>query len=342
MKQKQIEYKKIKLLGEGSFGKAFLVQRTIDNQNCVIKQINISHMTDQEKQNAYKEARILSQLSHQNIITYHESYKTKNGSLCIVMDYAECGDISQKIKEVKNNKQNISENQILDYITQICCGLNYIHQKNIIHRDIKAQNIFLTKNQMIKIADFGISKVLSNSDEKAKTIIGSPYYLAPELIENRPYTTKVDIWGLGILIYELCALKPPFESENMHALVMKIIRGNYNPIPNQYSQELKKLLAEILNVDPLKRPTAQQILEKDNIKNIDQFSNFDQNQINKEQNNINQCKNKEQIKNKNINDNDNTNNNNNKNNNNNNNNNNQQQQQYQQYQYQQFTLKKSW
>ncbi|EGR27184.1 protein kinase domain protein [Ichthyophthirius multifiliis] len=221
------DYKKIKLLGEGSYGKAYLVERIIDNQLCVIKQIDISHMTDQEKCDAINEANILQILNHHNIIKYHEQFKTKKNKLCIVMDYAEGGDLSQIIQK----QQIIKEEQIIDWLTQICCALNLVHSKNIIHRDIKSQNIFLTQNKIIKLADFGIAKILSCTRDKAKTFIGTPYYLAPELIQNKPYTTKVDIWSLGVLIYELCALKQPFDAGNMHALVLKIIKGVYNPIP---------------------------------------------------------------------------------------------------------------
>ncbi len=107
----------------------------------------------------------------------------------------EGGDLTKVINE-RNNK-NFSENQILDWFTQLCLSIKHCHDRKIIHRDLKCQNIFLTKNNTIKLGDFGIAKVLSHTREKLQTIVGTPYYLSPEIIENRPYSFKSDIWSLG-------------------------------------------------------------------------------------------------------------------------------------------------
>ena len=108
---------------------------------------------------------------------------------------------------------------------------------------------------MIKLGDFGIARVLSNTKENAKTCIGTPYYLSPEIVENRPYSFKSDVWSLGVLLYEMCALKPPFDGSSLHFLAMKIVRGNYPPPPSHYSSNLKELIDQMLQVDPLKRPS---------------------------------------------------------------------------------------
>lgn len=133
------------------------------------------------------------------------------------------GDLHQKIKTYTNSY--ISEHQILDWFTQICLAIKHIHDRKIIHRDIKTQNIFMTKDSRVKLGDFGIARVLSHTREQAKTIVGTPYYLAPELIENQPYSFKGDIWSMGVVLYEMCAKKPPFDANSLHLLALKIVRG---------------------------------------------------------------------------------------------------------------------
>jgi len=104
----------------------------------------------------------------------------------------------------------MDEALILNWFTQICLAIKHCHDRKILHRDLKAQNIFLTENDIVKLGDFGIAKVLKNTVEHAVTIVGTPYYLSPEIIQNTPYSFKSDIWSLGVLLYEMCALKPPF------------------------------------------------------------------------------------------------------------------------------------
>eukprot|EP01016_Furgasonia_blochmanni_P037671 TRINITY_DN4461_c0_g1_i5.p1 TRINITY_DN4461_c0_g1~~TRINITY_DN4461_c0_g1_i5.p1 ORF type:complete len:639 (-),score=39.67 TRINITY_DN4461_c0_g1_i5:980-2896(-) len=154
-----------------------------------------------------------------------------------------------------------SESKIVDWFTQICLAMKHVHEKKIIHRDIKSQNIFLTKEGNIKLGDFGIAIILSHTFDKAKTSIGTPYYLSPEIIERRPYSFKSDVWSLGVLLYEMCALKYPFQGESLISLGMRIVQGSYNPIPGHYTKELKDLIARMLNLDPERRPSVTEILE---------------------------------------------------------------------------------
>jgi NIMA (never in mitosis gene a)-related kinase len=114
----------------------------------------------------------------------------------------------------------------------------------------------LTQNNIVKLGDFGIARVLGNTRDNARTIVGTPYYLSPEIIENKPYNFKSDIWSLGVLLYEMCALKPPFDASSLHLLAMRIVKGNYHPIPLQYSKNLKSLLTQLLCSDPSKRPNV--------------------------------------------------------------------------------------
>jgi NIMA (never in mitosis gene a)-related kinase len=140
--------------------------------------------------------------------------------------------------------------------------MKHVHDRKILHRDLKTQNVFLTSSNIIKLGDFGIARILSNTIEKAKTMVGTPYYLSPEIIESKPYGFKSDIWSLGVLLYELCALKPPFDGTSLHFLGVKITRGQYSPIPSHFSRELKQLIASMLKVDQTQRPNINNILSK--------------------------------------------------------------------------------
>ncbi len=141
--------------------------------------------------------------------------------------------------------------------------MKHIHDRKILHRDIKAPNVLLTSTGLIKLGDFGVAKCLNFTIEKAKTFTGTPYYLSPEIVQNLPYSFKSDIWSLGVLLYEICCLKLPFEAKSIPLLTLKIINGEYKPIPDFYSKELKVLVNSLLRVDHELRPSINEILSKD-------------------------------------------------------------------------------
>ncbi|XP_026201818.1 serine/threonine-protein kinase Nek1 [Anabas testudineus] len=253
------KYEKVKKIGEGSFGKAILVKSKEDGRPYVIKEIGISGMPSKERQESRKEVAVLAKMSHPNIVQYKESFE-EAGSLYIVMDYCEGGDLFKKINSQKGVL--FSEEQILDWFVQICLALKHVHDRKILHRDIKSQNIFLTKDGTIQLGDFGIARVLNSTVELARTCIGTPYYLSPEICENKPYNNKSDIWALGCVLYEMCTLKHAFEAGNMKNLVLKIIRGSYPPVSVHYSHELRSLLAQLFKRNPRERPSVSSILDK--------------------------------------------------------------------------------
>jgi NIMA (never in mitosis gene a)-related kinase len=176
-----------------------------------------------------KEAKILEVVSkHPNIVGFKEVYKTKQGKLCIVMEYIDGGDLNLKVAERTLKNDYIIEEQILNWFTQVCLALKHCHDRKIIHRDLKTKNIFITKKGICKLGDFGIARVLSNTVSQAKTVVGTPYYLSPEIIEGKGYSFESDIWSLGVLLFELCALHPPFTGTSLHVLAKSIIN---DPIP---------------------------------------------------------------------------------------------------------------
>uniref|UniRef100_A0A8C5RK28 non-specific serine/threonine protein kinase n=1 Tax=Laticauda laticaudata TaxID=8630 RepID=A0A8C5RK28_LATLA len=253
------KYIKVQKIGEGSFGKAILVKAKENGKQYVIKEINISKMSNKEREESRREVAVLANMKHPNIVLYRESFE-ETGCLYIVMDYCEGGDLFKKINAQKG--VFFSEDQIMDWFVQICLALKHVHDRKILHRDIKSQNIFLTKDGTIQLGDFGIARVLNSTVELARTCIGTPYYLSPEICENKPYNNKSDMWALGCVLYEMCTLKHAFEAGNMKNLVLKIISGSFPPVSTRYSHELRSLISQLFKRNPRDRPSVNSILEK--------------------------------------------------------------------------------
>eukprot|EP00736_Rhodelphis_marinus_P002543 Rmarinus@m.19417 len=247
----------ISRLGHGSYGTVYKVRRKADNRPYVLKQINISCLSRKEQEEAINEVRVLSQLDNEYVVKYFDSFVDKS-SLNIVMELAERGDLHHLLKSLKG--KSLPENRIWRYFIQMTAGLHYIHSKNILHRDMKSLNVFLDGKDNVKIGDLGVARVLSTDTNFARTLVGTPYYLSPELCENRPYNAKSDVWALGCILYELCTLRHPFDAQNQGALVLKIVRGSYAPIPTSYSTDLASMVRKCLARDPSSRMDTSQIL----------------------------------------------------------------------------------
>ena len=250
-------YKVVKTIGEGSYGQAFLCTENKTHKDVIIKELNITQQEPKVRESSLNEAKILSKLNNPNIVKFIESFIEK-GKLYIVMEYAEGGDLWRYIQN--RNGRHIPESQILIWIQQLCSALSYVHSQNILHRDLKSRNIFLDSENNAKLGDFGIAKVLEHTGDFAKTIVGSPFYLSPEICNGVPYDEKTDIWSLGCIFYEMCTLTPAFSGNNMGNVVMKILLQKQQPIPSMYSKELSKLINSMLMKEPSERPNLSQIL----------------------------------------------------------------------------------
>lgn len=180
-------------------------------------------------------------------------------TLMIVMEYADGGTLAGFLESLT---EPLAEAQILRMFAQICLAVHHVHSRNILHRDLKTNNILLSgqeQSRILKIADFGISKALSLAS-KAESVVGTPSYLSPELCEGKSYDEKSDIWALGCILYEMICRKKLFEASNLPATVMKIMKGMYEPIPESFSPQLAQLLAVMIKPDPQDRPDIKTII----------------------------------------------------------------------------------
>lgn len=254
------KYEICKLIGKGNYGKAYLVKSMEDNNLYVNKIIDMSQFTKEQLESALHEAEILKSLQHPNIIRCIDFF-VDDKKLCLVTEYADLGDLSKIIKYQILSGYYFCEEIILNWFTQLCFAIKYIHSKNILHRDLKLSNIFLTSKGNIKLGDFGIAKILTSKDDLAKTLVGTPYYLSPELCLKKPYNHKSDIWSLGCILYEMMYLKHAFEAESLGELVINILKGNFSLNINAgFSKDVINLVKNILIIDANKRPSVNDIL----------------------------------------------------------------------------------
>ena len=180
------------------------------------------------------------------------------------MEYCEGGDVGTLLKKCKKESDYIAEDVIWKIFTQIVLALYECHKHKggkILHRDLKPANIFLDGQNNIKLGDFGLSRIMGEQSMFAYTHVGTPYYMSPEQINESKYNEKSDIWSAGCLLYEISALKPPFEAKNHLSLALKIKTGKFDRLPIRYSEDLQKLIEAMLYINPDKRPDVDQLLQ---------------------------------------------------------------------------------
>eukprot|EP00930_Biecheleria_cincta_P097238 TRINITY_DN88961_c0_g1_i1.p1 TRINITY_DN88961_c0_g1~~TRINITY_DN88961_c0_g1_i1.p1 ORF type:complete len:493 (+),score=136.56 TRINITY_DN88961_c0_g1_i1:51-1481(+) len=257
----------VKKIGEGSFGQALLVQDSAHSK-LVCKMIDVSQASAKEVQDTRKEAQLLAAFKHPFIVEYRANFLDA-GWLCILMAFCEGGDLTTQVEIARGEKRRIAESQVLRWMTQALLALKHIHDKHVLHRDLKSSNFFLSKAGNLKMGDFGIAKVLSHTQAVARTQIGTPYYLSPEVCQEKPYGWPSDIWAMGVILHELCALKLPFDGgSNMVILVQSIVRGTAPPLPEEYSDFVKRLCFDMLQKNPAHRPSAGAILNSPPMQSI--------------------------------------------------------------------------
>jgi len=247
-------------LGVGSYGTVYKVCKKTTGKIYVIKQISLLGLTEKEILEYKSEAKLLSSIKSNYVVKYFDSF-IDNHNLNILMEYCDGGDLYQYLEKNKKKKIKLKEKTIWQIFIQMLIGLNSIHKKKILHRDIKSQNIFLTKNLDIKIGDLGVSKKLIQTNF-AKTFIGTPYYLSPEICMEKPYNDKSDVWAIGCILYELCTFNYPFNAKSQGALLLKILNSQPEKIDNNYySKDLQNMINLLLNKNYELRPSCRDILK---------------------------------------------------------------------------------
>eukprot|EP01138_Halocafeteria_seosinensis_P015834 gb/GECG01016159.1/.p1 GENE.gb/GECG01016159.1/~~gb/GECG01016159.1/.p1 ORF type:complete len:464 (+),score=76.18 gb/GECG01016159.1/:1-1392(+) len=261
------QYERIGTIGKGSFGTVVKIRRKQDNRTLVWKELNYGHMSEKEKQLVVSEVNILRELRHPFVVRYYDRIIDKAATqLYIVMEYCEGGDLGRIIKKCKRDGTLLEEDFVWKVFTQIVYALKECHRRRengkyrpILHRDLKPGNIFLDTQQNVKIGDFGLAKELASQSKYAYTNVGTPFYMSPEMINEMRYNEKSDIWALGCLLYEMCALAPPFEAQNHLSLAVKINSGKFNRIPTRYSDDLHRAIRWMLQREQEKRPAVEEL-----------------------------------------------------------------------------------
>ncbi|KDQ07198.1 hypothetical protein BOTBODRAFT_120406 [Botryobasidium botryosum FD-172 SS1] len=286
------DYEPLDVIGNGSFGIIRKVRRKSDGKIFARKELNFERMTERDRKQIVCEVNILKELNHEHIVRYMDRYVDRdNGVLYILMEFCGGGDLSNILKSARKTNTPLSEDTVWNYFAQILLALHHCHFPNakppgsstsvdgvigeqpstnkrrqqILHRDLKPDNVFLGCDNSIKLGDFGLSKQLGQAT-LANTYVGTPYYMSPELMSDKSYDSKSDIWSLGCLIYELCALNPPFHEAKTHSELAIMIRsGRIPPLPKGYSSVLSNLIKSMLNLNPAMRPSVQLLLQNERI-----------------------------------------------------------------------------
>ncbi|NXH37937.1 NEK2 kinase, partial [Dicaeum eximium] len=267
------DYEVLLTIGAGSYGKCRKVRRKADGKILVWKELDYGAMSESEKQMLVSEVNLLRELRHPNIVRYYDRIIDRSSTtLYIVMEYCDGGDLASLIAKCAKERHVrcacgahfLDESFVLRVLTQLTLALKECHRRSdgavTVHRDLKPANVFLDSKQNVKLGDFGLARILHHDTSFATTFVGTPYYMSPEQMNYLSYNEKSDIWSLGCIVYELCALSPPFTAYNQKELAEKIREGRVRRIPYRYSDALNDLLKEMLNVKDYCRPSVEDIL----------------------------------------------------------------------------------
>ncbi|XP_066840747.1 MAP/microtubule affinity-regulating kinase 4 isoform X1 [Anser cygnoides] len=248
-------YRLLRTIGKGNFAKVKLARHVLTGKEVAIKIIDKTQLNPTSLQKLFREVRIMKGLNHPNIVKLFEVIETEK-TLYLVMEYASAGEVFDYL--VSHGR--MKEKEARAKFRQIVSAVHYCHQKNIVHRDLKAENLLLDADANIKIADFGFSNEF-RLGSKLDTFCGSPPYAAPELFQGKKYDgPEVDIWSLGVILYTLVSGSLPFDGHNLKELRERVLRGKYR-VPFYMSTDCENILRRFLVLNPAKRCTLEQIMK---------------------------------------------------------------------------------
>jgi len=261
------DFEILKKLGKEKKSSIFKVKRKKDDLIYILKTVQSQFLDTSEKRSVINEIKTVSSLSHPNIIEFKEAFFDKlSKSLNIIFEFPHNGNLSNKINYAIKNRMHLEECIIWDVLVQILNGVNYLHKKGIIHRNLKSKNILLNNQRLVKISDFEASCTFDKNNITITGQAGTPFYTAPEIWQEKPYNYKCDIWSIGCIIYEMTSLTLPFKGDTINSLYENIMSKKIKPIPDFYSEDLNKIINYMLIYDPSKRPSTDLLLNNPRIK----------------------------------------------------------------------------
>ena len=247
-------YQIVSELGRGAFSTVYKIKQIATSEHFCLKIITLRKTQDQ-----HNEINLLQNLTHPNLVQFISSFFDEN-NIYIIMEFCQYGDLYSLLQSVRKKKVYINEDIIWDIAYQSLLALDYLHKKHIIHRDIKLLNIFMGKDKVIKIGDFGMSKLLKNKETNMSRV-GTPLYLAPELVKKETYDYKADIWSLGCSLYHLAKTLPPFNDDNLIRLGYAIVNNEPERIPECYSEEMEIFIKKLMTKNSKNRPSAENCIK---------------------------------------------------------------------------------
>ena len=240
------------------------MRRLSDNKVYALKETNVRNLSQQERQEAVNEIRLLASVQQNAAISgFHEAFIDGN-RLCIVMEYAPFGDLSRALRKRQAQRKLLPEDLIWSYFIQIARGLQALHAQKILHRDVKTANVLRMSGEVVKLGDLGVAKLMKGA--MTNTQIGTPHYMPPEVWRNRPYTFNSDVWALGCVLFEMCTFTVPFEARSMEELRFKVMKGKFPALPGVYSGDMQKMVRWLMIAEPSQRPDIDAVLDHPSVR----------------------------------------------------------------------------